>query len=473
MTAETAFDPKGKLLFQAEKLAQFAKGDMSFSPVAVEISPTNDCNAKCPWCAVAGTMIAVENGFKPIEDIRVGDFVYGHDGKLCRVTSFGNREVSEIYHIHCSGHDILVSGEHPFLTSDGWKTAEEIAVGDRAFIRVHKRTANLQQYDCEHTGKTLERGLRFRFVSIAKKRVGGSRVYNFSCEPSESYEANGFVVHNCFYVSSEYKSHHSKDELSWDVLKAALSEMAEMGVKAVTWTGGGDPSVYSHINEAIEYAASLNLKQGMFTNAYRPIARPDLLQWLRVTVTERFVITKHVAKYAEATKCGVNFNLSVENASEVLSMATAARDAKCAYFQIRPALADRWELQKPVVMPEYLKTLETDDFKIILTPYKFSDYMMPHGYPLCHSSVFVPFLWHDGSLSVCAYHSSTLDEFSFGNINQMSFKEIWNGEKRKKMLADGIRVIKSCQNCCKGHEANKVLAAIRGEMSPPDDVDFI
>ncbi len=41
----TAFDPQTKLLCHSGLLDDWKK-----PPVSVEISPTNFCSAKCPWC---------------------------------------------------------------------------------------------------------------------------------------------------------------------------------------------------------------------------------------------------------------------------------------------------------------------------------------------------------------------------------------------------------------------------------------
>lgn len=119
----------------------------------------------------------------------------------------------------------------------------------------------------------------------------------------------------CFHVSSEYKQRHSKEELRPHTLWHAVMDMYRSGVKAITWTGGGNPSMYSQINWIIYEASLVGLKQGMFTNAYMAIANPELLNWIRVTVTEKYTITKHVSTYAKATKVGVNFNLCAENES--------------------------------------------------------------------------------------------------------------------------------------------------------------
>lgn len=278
----------------------------------------------------------------------------------------------------------------------------------------------------------------------------------------------------CWFVSSEYKQKHSHEELDIDCLSKSLDDMADMGVRSVTWTGGGDPSVYTWIDNAIDVAAQVGLRQGMFTNGYKPIASPRKLDWIRITITEKFTLSKHVANYAKVTKVGVNFNLCRENEHRILDMAYQAKAAGAAYFQVRPALADRADIQSFVECPTFLKNLETDAFKVVLTEYKWDDYLKPHGYPICHGHRIVPFLWHNGDLSVCAYHFGR-EPYVLGNIvKENGFKAVWHGERRRKMLEDGIPVISDCQHCCKLHESNKLLSALAGDKAREiADPDFI
>lgn len=264
----------------------------------------------------------------------------------------------------------------------------------------------------------------------------------------------------CFYVRAEYKQAHSQEEMEWSVMEKLMNDLSHMGVKAVTWTGGGDPSVYSRVDDAIALGHSLGLRQGMFTNSYKPIDKPELLDWLRVTITEKFILTKHVERYSRLTKVGVNFNLNSDNSSKLLDLAKKARDIGVQYFQVRPALADRWDKQEPVETPYYLKELETDTFRVVLTPYKWDDYLKPHGYSVCHGHRIVPFVWFNGDVSVCAYHFGR-DNFNFGNlVRDGGFKSIWESSRRRAMIDSGVLVIPDCQNCCKLHEINKALVSI-------------
>ena len=78
-------------------------------------------------CLTPDTKVLMGDGTeKVISDIVVGDEVIGHDGIAHRVLSAIAREHSgEIYNVD----GVRASGNHPFLTPDGWINAENLSVG--------------------------------------------------------------------------------------------------------------------------------------------------------------------------------------------------------------------------------------------------------------------------------------------------------------------------------------------------------
>lgn len=67
-------------------------------------------------CFIAGTKVATNKGLINIEDIRVGDLVFTHKGRLKPVIAIGNRCVDNVIHLHIGTQDIYCTEEHPFLT---------------------------------------------------------------------------------------------------------------------------------------------------------------------------------------------------------------------------------------------------------------------------------------------------------------------------------------------------------------------
>ena len=87
-------------------------------------------------CFVAGTKVLVENGYKNIEDIQVGDYVYALDldtneKSLKQVTRKFEGLSNETYEIVVNGEKITATPKHEFYVIDkGWIRAYDLEVGD-------------------------------------------------------------------------------------------------------------------------------------------------------------------------------------------------------------------------------------------------------------------------------------------------------------------------------------------------------
>ena len=73
-------------------------------------------------CFIAGTLILTENGYKPIEKVRVGEKVLTHTNRYCSVAKVGNKPSSDIYNIKGMMFDeINCTGNHPFYTREMYR----------------------------------------------------------------------------------------------------------------------------------------------------------------------------------------------------------------------------------------------------------------------------------------------------------------------------------------------------------------
>ena len=71
--------------------------------------------------------------------------------------------------------------------------------------------------------------------------------------------------HRCIWCTYGYL-HSNTDTLDKIDVKKVLDDAYKMGVKSITWTGGGEPLVHKDFLELIRYAAKYNFKQGLNTN---------------------------------------------------------------------------------------------------------------------------------------------------------------------------------------------------------------
>ena len=264
----------------------------------------------------------------------------------------------------------------------------------------------------------------------------------------------------CFYVGK-----HTKEEIEFVSLKNTLKEFKECGIKAINWTGGGEPTIYSKFREATEYANELNLEQGLFTNAYNPTqVNPSLFKWTRISITPRyFFFAQTLTEWSDYTTVGVCMSVTPETIGAVKLMCQLSSRYGADYFQIRPALASPNKQQSNLKFKdfEHLKEYESENFKVELSPYKFETYIQPRSYTKCYGCYFCPSLIYNGDITTCNYHFEE-ESFTLGNIYQDNFKTIWNSARTKEIL-DSLEndKLKNCQICCKNDQINKLLFELK------------
>lgn len=245
-----------------------------------------------------------------------------------------------------------------------------------------------------------------------------------------------------------FKDKNAGGSIDKDIMLRTLRELAKIGVKAINWTGGGEPTLHPNFDEFVTEAYALGLEQGLFTNAYLEIKKSSMFKWIRISLTDKeFKPIKRPKGYF-----GICVNMLVDMPPEKLrEWCEEARDINARYFQVRPALEGNYLKQPMMIIPSYLKEYETDDFKVILTLYKFKEAVIPHEYDKCYGYHFCPSINWKEKVGVCLYRMGE-EKYIFGDLKEKSFTEIWHHKKISNNLVN-----EGCQNCCKNHEINKAL----------------
>ncbi|NMB90348.1 MAG: radical SAM protein [Chloroflexi bacterium] len=152
----------------------------------------------------------------------------------------------------------------------------------------------------------------------------------------------------CYFCTyGQYKEHGKNSMWQMDIrdLKDCLDQLAENGIKGVIFTGGGEPTIYPHLVEAMAHARSLGLDIALNTNGYRcsdALLDGILLcqpRYIRVSfnngraLTQRLVtgrdnfqqVLDHIARMAErkaslspATDLSVGYVVNTVNVHEML-----------------------------------------------------------------------------------------------------------------------------------------------------------
>lgn len=254
----------------------------------------------------------------------------------------------------------------------------------------------------------------------------------------------GYCNAKCDWCS--FADKHEPRHVDADALMQALVDLSSLDLLGINWAGGGEPTIHPHFDRFVSLAHDLGIKQGLFTNAYRPIKNPEYFSWIRVSWTD-----KGLDKAIRPTvPFGVNLNQTPEQSPEFLTEACLrAREFGASYFQVRPALTGDWRTQPELSVPLHLLQYTTPEFEVNVTNYKYSDYRAPKHYPDCYGYHLVPAIDWNGLVSACPYQMGA--PYVFGDINKESFLDVW------KKLPLAVPADDTCWNCCHNHETNKAL----------------
>jgi len=326
-------------------------------------------------------------------------------------------------------------------------------------------------------------------------------------------EGSAFPVHveisptnhcnmSCEWCISSYL--RSREFMEITVLKRFLREFHDLGGRAIGWSGGGEPTCHPKLAEAIEEAADVGLKQGLFTNGLFPKRLIKVIGenmvWVRLAldttnpqsfsqkkgVNEK-ALGKVLSNIRELSEYPVrvitNAELAEWNADHMENIIKASEQCGADIAQIRPVLPRPYTEEKInrdfyIAQLQRLREYEEmggAEFKVFISWDKFEDFINgePYGrtYDKCQYHHFFCVLNANGDLGVCMYRLND-DNFIFGNIYKKSVKEIWESEKRKKVIkyCNGGIDFSKCQICCKGQELNKFIHFIQNPnlRSDPD-----
>ena len=320
----------------------------------------------------------------------------------------------------------------------------------------------------------------------------------------------GACNHRCVFCAVDYIGYKT-NMLDVDMLKLRLEEMGRLGIKSIMYAGEGEPMLHKRIHDIVTATKDAGIDVSFTTNAtimtdqFLNEALP-LVSWIKVSInagTAKTYAAIHRTKVEEFHKVidnlkravavkrtkkldcvlGAQALLLTENAEEMGKLAEICRDEiGLDYLVVKPYSQHMYskthvyesiDYNQHLEMAQELESYNTKDFSVIFRGHTMKKYTEDDRYPKCYAT---PFLWGyimaDGSTYGCSAY--LLDKrFEYGNINEQTFQEIWEGQRRKTNF-EFIRHeldIKDCRRNCRMDEVNRYLHRLQEGSIP--HVNFI
>ena len=338
------------------------------------------------------------------------------------------------------------------------------------------------------------------FASQAKTLFHGDRIGEYlrtgDCMPvfCEVNLTNTCNLQCQWCISENFK--HSQDTLQTDAMLRFAKDFAVSGGKAITFSGGGEPTLHPDFTEIIEGCKQAGLEIGLMTNGAYDVELNDVIannmQWVRFSLDtldhvhykqwkgvdrlDQVLANVSILSQKGAAKVGINCNvhknLTIREVDDLINMLD---ECGASYLQFRPVIpryfkSETIELNSRVW--NYLSTVQ--DARINYSLDKYNDLAAGTIFPFssceAHRLSFV--VNSNGDLLPCMYHPSD-PRFVFGNIYNNHFHEIWKSEQRQstiQFMQHGLDMHRECQLCCKLCELNKLFEFLKTNGM---DVNFL
>lgn len=253
-----------------------------------------------------------------------------------------------------------------------------------------------------------------------------------------------------FCMYTEYREKNQID-LNFEIYLNLIDNLRNIGVRSITFTGGGEPSMHPEFRNMILAAQGFEL--GLATNGIFLDEIFDLLdrfKFVRISLDAATgktygllkgfnffdVVIENVKAALEADPrpiIGLSYVISKGNEHEIEKAQILAKDLGVNYIQIKPAY-QKYDLDYCVSGNEQSFVLKR--------------YAASMGLP-CAAAHLVGIVGADANVYYCC-QGRGLDEFTVGSLEDESFSEIWKHRMEMRPKCN----VKTCRymNYAKGYE---------------------
>lgn len=168
-------------------------------------TPAATCDAAC---VTEDTLIVTDNGLQKVTDVAIGDLVLTHTGQYQSVVDKVCNGIKRIFEVKdTSGLSLTCTGNHPFLTIDGWKRADEL-VKDEEILTYQdkedwKQVAGFSNYYISSWGRILSKEGNY-LTTVRRTKLWSRADCDFTKDNGDSFRTGiGRMVLKAFVGEPE------------------------------------------------------------------------------------------------------------------------------------------------------------------------------------------------------------------------------------------------------------------------------
>lgn len=299
--------------------------------------------------------------------------------------------------------------------------------------------------------------------------------------------------HNCRYCAYRVddlqlgQDMDVRDSIPREKMLEIVSDIAEMGVRAVTFSGGGDPFCYQHLQAAGAALAKTPVQFAALTNGSRLEGELAALfsrhaTWLRVSMDgwddesyasyrgvkagEFGKVVGNMRRFqALGGRCylGVSLIVDSQNVAHIRDFTSRMKDIGVDSVKISPCIVSNQGARNNAYHKEIFalareqiglaKALEGPGFEVC-DSYHALDEKFAKRYTWCPYLQILPVIGADQNVYPCQDKAYNLAEGLIGSIRDRRFKDFWFDGKDKFFKTDPSRL---CDHHCVANEKNRLI----------------
>ena len=308
----------------------------------------------------------------------------------------------------------------------------------------------------------------------------------FFCIYSTGFRKNDKENH---IISGMHTDMAEEDVIPTEKMLEILEDFRDMGVKAVTYSGGGEPLLHRDIVKFMQTTLDYGLDLSIITNGQMLMKqRAEVLayaQWVRVSIdytnaqqmaSSRGVqeksfdmILRNLEGFAKIKQkecdLAVNYIIHRDNYHEIYEFSKTLKDCGVENVRYSPMwIPDLVTYHAPIVeavREQLAKAADLIDDKFTVnTTYniesksKFAE----RSYHKCHFMQIVPVVGADQVIYAC--HNKAYDNTgAIGSVRKQRFRELWFGDEARKVF-DGLDPMEKCRHECANDSKNIFIGGL-------------